>query len=137
MNEQNRIANARAEIESSEEALLAAKALLEGGLLRSAVSRLYYGMLHLVRALVVSRGFEPRSHEGVETLFGLHFVREGLVDLRYSKLFAHLQKFREQADYGPVLALLRDDVARDLATVREFAGEVTRILRITEPGAEA
>lgn len=49
MNEANRIANARAEIEASEEALSAAEALLDGGLLRSAVSRLYYGMLHLRR----------------------------------------------------------------------------------------
>ena len=133
MNEQNRIANARAEIEASEEALLAARALIEGELLRSAVSRLYYGMLHLVRALVVSRGFEPRTHEGVETLFALHFVREGRMDVRYSKLFAHLQKFREQADYGPVLALSREDVARDLAAVGEFAAAVKRMLGITEP----
>ena len=133
MNEQNRIANARAEIEASEEARLAARALVDGGLLRSAVSRLYYGMLHLVRALVVSRGFEPRTHEGVETLFALHFVREGRVDVRYSRLFAHLQKFREQADYGPVFALSRDDVAKDLAAVEEFSREVKRVLKITEP----
>src|SRR3989304_3521806 len=105
MNEQSRIANARAEIEASEEALSAARALLEGGLLRSAVSRLYYGMFHLVRALVVSRGFDPRTHEGVESLFGLHFVRTGVVDVRYGKVFAYLQKFREQADYGPVMTL--------------------------------
>jgi hypothetical protein len=47
---------------------------------------------------------------------------------RHSKVFAHLQRFREQADYGPVLALSREDVARDLATVEEFAGEVRRLL---------
>lgn len=130
MNEANRIANARAEMEASDEALSAAEALLDDGLLRSAVSRLYYGMLHLVRALIVSRGFDPRSHEGVETLFALHFVRPGVVDLRFGKAFAHLQKFREQADYGPMLALTVEEVARDLATVKEFAGEVRRILRI-------
>ena len=46
MNEENRRLNAQAEIEASEEALSAAEALLAGGLLRSAVSRLYYAMLH-------------------------------------------------------------------------------------------
>ena len=132
MNEENRIANARVEIEASEEALLAAAALLDDGLLRSAVSRLYYGMLHLVRALVVSRGFDPRTHEGVETLFALHLVRTGVVDVRYSKVFAHLQKFREQADYGPLLALVHEDIARDLAAVREFAEVAKQILGITE-----
>jgi hypothetical protein len=132
VNERNRILNARAEIEAADEAFLAAKTLLDGGLLRSAVSRLYYAMLHLVRALVVSRGFEPRTHEGVETLFALHFIREGAVDVRHSKLFAHLQKFREQADYGPLLSLSREDVARDLATVGDFAAEVKRMLKIPE-----
>lgn len=57
MNEANRLANAQLEIEASDEALSAAEALLEHGLLRSAVSRLYY-----------------------------------------SKVLAHLQKFREQRD---------------------------------------
>jgi uncharacterized protein (UPF0332 family) len=128
MNEANRVANARAEVEASEEALSAAEALLNGGLLRSAVSRLYYGMLHLVRALIVSRGFDPRTHEGVETLFALHFVRPGVVDLRFGKTFAHLQKFREQADYGPMLTLAAEEVAADLATVKEFAEEAKRIV---------
>jgi uncharacterized protein (UPF0332 family) len=132
VNEANRLTNARVEVEAAKEALSAAAALLNGGLLRSAVSRLYYGMLHLVRALVVSRGFEPRTHEGVETLFALHLVRPGVVDIRYSKVFAHLQKFREQADYGPLLALAPEDITEDLETVREFAGVVTQILGITE-----
>lgn len=132
MIEENRKLNAVAEIEASGEALTAAQALLDGGLLRSAVSRLYYAMFHLVRALVVSRGFDPRTHEGVETLFGLHFVRAGVVDVRFSKVFAYLQKFREQADYGPVLALSSGEVERDIETVREFADEVKRILAIDE-----
>jgi uncharacterized protein (UPF0332 family) len=132
VNEANRIDNARAEFEASREALSAADALLSAGLLRSAVSRLYYGMLHLVRALILRKGFDPRSHEGAETLFALHFVRPGVVDLRFGKLFAHLQRFREQADYGPLLALSAEDVATDLATVREFSEVVRRHLALTD-----
>ncbi len=132
MNEANRIANAKVEVEAAREALSASAALLDDGLLRSAVSRLYYGMLHLVRALVVSRGFDPRTHEGVEAVFALHLVRAGVVDVRYSKVFAHLQKFREQADYGPLLALASEDIAKDLEAVSEFARVVEQILGITE-----
>jgi uncharacterized protein (UPF0332 family) len=65
-------------------------------------------------------------------VFALHVVRAGVVDVHYSKLFAHLQKFREQADYGPLLALAHEDVAKDLATVKAFAGVVEQILGITE-----
>lgn len=135
MNEENRRLNAQAEIEASAEAMSAAEALTAAGLLRSAVSRLYYAMFHLVRALVMSHGFDPRTHEGVETLFGLHFVRTRTVDVRFGKVFAHLQRFRQQADYGPLLALSSEDVIRDIATVREFSGEVRRILGIDDAPA--
>ncbi len=55
------------------------------------------------------------------------------MDVRHSKLFAHLQKFREQADYGPMLALSREDGASDLATVEDFSAKVKRMLKITGP----
>jgi len=124
--EENRKLNAQAEIEASGEALSAAQALLAVGLLRSAVSRLYYAMFHVVRALVMSRGFDPRTHEGVETLFGLHFVRASVVDLRFGRLFAHLQKFREQADYGPVLALDAGEVERVRSGSRQSQSRAER-----------
>ena len=70
-------------------------------------------------------------------MFALHVVRAGVVDVHYSKLFAHLQKFREQADYGPLLALAHEDVAKDLATVKEFAGLVERFWGLPRERNEA
>jgi hypothetical protein len=70
-------------------------------------------------------------------VFALHVVRAGVVDVHYSKLFAHLQKFREQADYGPLLALAHEDVAKDLATVKEFAGLVERFWGLPRERNEA
>ncbi|WP_420536147.1 HEPN domain-containing protein [Dictyoglomus turgidum] len=38
--------------------------LFENGLIKDAISRLYYYTLHMVRALLFTKGFEPKSHEG-------------------------------------------------------------------------
>ncbi len=108
------------EIEAGLEALKAARALVEEGLYRSAMSRAYYALFHHVKALLYTQGFEPRSHEGLEHLFGLHFVKSGRVDPSSAKLLARLQKYREQSDYGLVTAFTRKDVEQELAEIDLF-----------------
>jgi uncharacterized protein (UPF0332 family) len=76
--EDNRKENIRAELDRAAEAIAAATLLYENGYISDAVSRLYYFVLYNIRALLLSKGLEPRSHEGALRLLGLHFVREGL-----------------------------------------------------------
>lgn len=102
MMEENKRENICAELERASEALSAALLLYENGFISDAVSRLYYFVLYHIRALLLTKGFEPRSHEGALRLFGLHFVREELVDKRAAQIFSKLMKFREEADYNPV-----------------------------------
>jgi uncharacterized protein (UPF0332 family) len=80
MTEDNRKENIRAELDRAAEAIAAATLLYENGYISDAVSRLYYFVLYNIRALLLSKGLEPRSHEGALRLLGLHFVREGLVE---------------------------------------------------------
>lgn len=108
------------EIESGNEALEAVRTLIGKGLYRSAISRTYYGLFHYIRALLYTQGLEPKSHEGLEHLFGLHFVRAGKVDIGSAKLLARLQKYREQSDYGLVTVFTKEDVEQELAEVDRF-----------------
>jgi uncharacterized protein (UPF0332 family) len=80
MTEDNRKENIRAELDRAAEAIAAATLLYENGYISDAVSRLYYFVLYNIRALLLSKGLEPRSHEGALRLLGLHFVREGLLE---------------------------------------------------------
>lgn len=108
------------EVEAGQEALRAAQSLVAEGLYRSAMSRAYYALFHHVKALLYTQGFEPKSHEGLEHLFGLHFVRSGRVDPSSAKLLARLQKYREQSDYGLVTVFTRKDVEQELAEIGRF-----------------
>lgn len=112
--------NVQLEKEAGQEALEAAKTLVEKGLYRSAMSRLYYGLFHHIKALLYTRGLEPKSHEGLEHLFGLHFVKAGKVDASGAKLLARLQKYRERSDYGLVTVFNKEDVTEEMKEVDRF-----------------
>jgi hypothetical protein len=89
---------AATELQLAEEELRAAHALLGARFARIALSRVYFAVFHAVRALLYSRGLEPRTHTGVQHLFNVHFVKGGDYGPETSRLIARLQKFRQEAD---------------------------------------
>ncbi|MBI5187932.1 MAG: HEPN domain-containing protein [Nitrospirae bacterium] len=66
------------------------------------ISSLYYSYFHIIKAILYKKGFDPVSHEGVYALLNLHFVKSGVLDKGYSRLFERLHKNREIADYNPI-----------------------------------
>ncbi len=128
MNAQNRRRNAETEMEKATDALAEANLLCDAKRWEGSVSRTYYALLHAVKALFLSQGLEARTHDGVETLFSLHFIKSGTVEREWVAHFARLQRYREQADYGPVLGLSGSDIRRELDLVTRFHGLVREIL---------
>ncbi len=101
MNEENKEANIREEMDRASEAIRAVNLLFENGFVRDAVSKVYYTLLYSIRALLLTGGLEPKSQEGALRLFGLHFVKPGAFEAKDSHIFSKLMKFREEADYNP------------------------------------
>ncbi|MEK6692214.1 MAG: HEPN domain-containing protein [Nitrospirota bacterium] len=109
MTEENKIENIKIELDRASKTMDAAILLFDNGFLSDAVSRLYYFLLHIIRALLLSKGFEPKSHEGVLRLFSLHFIKEGIFEPKTSHIFAKLMKYREEADYNPSYVFTEED----------------------------
>ena len=128
MTEENRRRNLRDEVERADQALRAAQALLDVGLHADSVSRAYYAAFHLLRALLLSRGLEPRSHSGAIHLFNTEFVRPGLLPSSHNRLLGGLQRARELADYDAAVAFSPEDAAQNLEDARSFAREVLELL---------
>lgn len=105
MTRQNLEANVRLEAERGDQALAASERLLGLGLLYDSASRGYYAVFHYARALCLTAGEEPRSHQGVAHLLALHLVRPGHLPADTSRIFATLQRFREAADYDAAFVL--------------------------------
>jgi hypothetical protein len=126
--EDNRKENICAELDRATEALAAATLLYENGYISDAISRLYYFVLYHVRALLLSKGLEPRSHEVALRLLGLHFVREGLMDKRAAQIFSKLMKFREEADYNPISMFAKEDFVAFREEAEIFAASAKSFL---------
>ena len=109
MKEENQRENVREEIDHAKESMKAADLLFNNGFIRDAVAKLYYSLLYMVRAILLTKGLEPRSHEGALRLFGLHFVKQGIFEAKDSHVFSRLMKYRQEADYNPSYTFTLED----------------------------
>jgi len=109
MTEENKKENIKAELEGAAKTLLEADLLFKNSFFKGAVSRLYYSLLYSIRALLLIKGLEPKSHEGALRLFSLHFVKEGRFEAKTSHVFSKMMKYREEADYNPAYVFTKED----------------------------
>ena len=128
MTDDNRRANLLVEVEKSGNSQRAAEACLSLGLADDAVSRAYYAAYHMVQALLLTEGLQAKSHAGLHDLFYLHFVRSGRLPTHLAKLFAGLQKFREQADYTRAFHFSVEDAGEECAHSRAICEALRALL---------
>ena len=64
------------------------------------INRLYYASFYAVIALLLKSNIETQSHDGARTQFGLNFIKNGIIDKQYGKLFTKLFDYRQKGDYG-------------------------------------
>jgi len=124
MTHENRKRNLAEELKRAQQVHAEFSLLFENGHFNGAVSRLYYYLLHHVRALLLTKGLEPKSHEAALRLFGQHYVKEGTFPTEASHLFARLMKYREEADYNPSYDFSATDADRLKNEVEELAGRI-------------
>jgi uncharacterized protein len=116
----NRRANAASELARADESMRAARLLAGADLLHDAESRLYYAIYHAAIAVLLTEGIEPRSHTGTVSLLGLHFVKTGRMTADDARLFARIQKYRIESDYGRDFVLTPEALREDLAACEGF-----------------
>ncbi|MDI6793039.1 MAG: HEPN domain-containing protein [bacterium] len=128
MTEVNKRQNILEEIERANTAIKSATLLFSHGLLNDAVSRLYYFVLYNIRALLLTKGIEAKSHEGALRLLGLHFIKEGIFEPKLSHIFSKLMKYREEADYNPSYIFTEEDFIEFKQEAEELADKIKRYL---------
>lgn len=105
-----------------EEELRSFPANAAAGTWRNAMKNLYYAAFHATEAILHSRGIEPKSHEGAQSLLALHFVKPGALPGDTVKHLNNLMNARHAADY-------RGEVPFDASDAREHFPWVCRFLR--------
>lgn len=106
-------------LDRAAENLKAADILYEHGMIRVAVSRVYYAMFYVATALLESKELRYKSHAAVIAAFGQHFARTGLMPKEYHRYLLNAFDERNLADYETGLEV----AGGDFLTIREHAAE--------------
>ena len=101
------------------------------------VSDLYYACYHVARALLVSRGIAAGSHEAVQTLLALHFVKPAALPQDTVGKLNELMDKRHVADYKPHITIGSEDIARFRPWIVDFVRGVLKLLGRSAPAEEA
>lgn len=90
MNQRGREELVKYRVTKAREAFEEVELHIENELWNTAVNRLYYACYYAVVALLIEKDIQPHTHSGVRQLFGLHFVKSGLVDNSIGKFFSDI-----------------------------------------------
>lgn len=128
MTESNQLENAKLEKAKGESSWEEAGILFDKEKYDGAVSRAYYAAFHFACTLLLTKGLEARSHQGVQRLFHLHFIRTGLFQGNVGVLLSHAQKAREEADYYPEISFTKEIASDRMRDVENFLKASRRYL---------
>ena len=77
-----------------------ARLLAENERWNSSINRLYYACFYAVSALLYYHSIEAKTHKGVRIKFMSEFIKTGLFDKEYGRLFSDLFDWRQEGDYS-------------------------------------
>lgn len=97
--EEKRSSVVRYWFEKAEESMTSARREFEAGSLSFAMNRLYYAAFYAVSALLMSKKLSFKKHSGVRAAFHKQFIKTGLLDQKWGRLYDQLFEDRQEGDY--------------------------------------
>ena len=104
--ERNTIVSYR--LERANETLIEAIELISSNHWHGAANRLYYACYYAATALLINNKYSAKTHSGVFSLLGKHFVLEGIVSRQLSDLYGKLLELRQSGDYSDWMVVTED-----------------------------
>ncbi len=92
-------------------------------------NRLYYAAYYAVTAMLISENYETHTHNGVITLFGLHFVKTGRFTKEDHRLYQRLFTQRQTGDYSDNFFLDKDDVMPQIEPTKAFIEKIASMIK--------
>jgi hypothetical protein len=111
---------AKSEIERAVDELNASKLLQEKGFFFKSVASAYYAIYHASKALLLLKGVVPKTHEGVERMFSLYYIKTEEFDLKVGKVLGRLMKMRQEADYYPEVPFSSEEAVEAIQMAADF-----------------
>ena len=89
-----------------------------------AANRYYYACFHAVQALFIHNGLASKTHSGMLSQFGLHFIKTGIIEDRLGGFLTRMEQLREKGDYNCIFSINQEE----LSTIVEPAHELVKVI---------
>ena len=114
--------------EKARETLIEVEIQIENKLWNVAVNRLYYACFYAVSALLADKDIYSKTHSGTRQMFGLHFVKTGIIDGALSEFYTTIFDMRHRGDYDDFVDYERYDVEGLIEPARELISAIEQAL---------
>ncbi len=102
--------------------------LVENQFWNTAVNRLYYACYYAVIALLVKNKIKAQTHGGVRQMFGLHFIKTGLIDKELGKYYSDIFDKRQTGDYDDFIDYIKEDVIELITPAKQLLEEIEKLV---------
>jgi uncharacterized protein (UPF0332 family) len=101
---------------------------------RKATSDLYFFCEHGAKALLLTAGIDPQSHEGIRRMISMHFIKPGAMPVNVARYLGNLYDRRKTAEYSRQAGW--EFTEEEVRVYTQWAGESVRwFLRNIQEGA--
>ncbi len=131
MNEQDRKDLLKYRISRANETIDEVILLMENELWITAVNRLYYACYYAVSALLISKEIKASTHSGVRQMFGLHYIKTGIINKELGKFYSDIFDMRQAGDYEDYIKYSEGDLSDLFPTAKQLILEIENVLDLT------
>jgi len=112
----------------AEESLDDALIMIQNKKWNTAINRLYYSCFYAVLAVLLNNDIETRTHNGARTKFSNEFIKTGVLDKKYGRLFSKLFDYRQKGDYGDLFDFDDKIVLPLVDQVKDFLAGIEKLI---------
>jgi uncharacterized protein (UPF0332 family) len=109
-------------LQKSEDALKAAKIMMDQQMYGFAMNRVYYSVYYAVQALLARQGVSFGKHGQVKGYFNREYIKSGKLPKEIGRFYNKAFEYRQKYDYV-------DFTSPDASMVSEYLDTATQILR--------
>ena len=105
------------------------KGIIKSGYWYAAANSMYYACYYMTSALLLKIGQSAHTHGGTIGLFGLHFVKTGIVPSDLGKFYSQLFELRQTGDYDDWKVVTESDVRPLVPMAEMFLDTLENLIR--------
>ena len=116
------------EMEKAKRTFAEAEKLKEGEFWNGVASRLYYAVFHAVNALLINDRHQVNTHNGAHAMFALHYIKNGILDAEYGRLYNQLQTMRQESDYNCIYNVESEELLERMEPARRLIEIIEKMI---------